>query len=143
MYARGFTARVPMRVLSPRMDPPLRVDDGSTASTATLCPNEIRWLPRASMVVDFHPGHAGDPHAGGDRRVRSRRHLEQQLLREGLMVGAPGLDEGDGARQHGALVGPDPVREFGDGDHASWYPSLFPSSCSRFTAASAMTVPGG
>ena len=35
MYASGCTARRAIRVLSPRIDPPVRVDDGSTASTAT------------------------------------------------------------------------------------------------------------
>ncbi|SHY44845.1 Uncharacterised protein [Mycobacteroides abscessus subsp. abscessus] len=31
----------------------MRVDDGSTASTATRCPCSMRYIPSASMVVDF------------------------------------------------------------------------------------------
>ncbi len=42
-----------MRVLSPRMLPPVRVEDGSTASTATRCPSPVRWTPSASMNVDL------------------------------------------------------------------------------------------
>ncbi len=33
--AAGSTARRSIRVLSPRMEPPVRLEDGSTASTAT------------------------------------------------------------------------------------------------------------
>ncbi len=47
----------PMRVLSPRIEPPVRVLDGSTASTATRCPCSTRWRPNASMNVDLpEPG---------------------------------------------------------------------------------------
>ncbi len=42
-----------MRVLSARIEPPVRAEDGSTASTATLWPSPVRWLPSASMVVDL------------------------------------------------------------------------------------------
>mmetsp|Transcript_6137 Transcript_6137/g.19547 ORF Transcript_6137/g.19547 Transcript_6137/m.19547 type:complete len:207 (-) Transcript_6137:2-622(-) len=42
-----------MRVLSPRMEPPVWDDDGSTANTATLCPCDITCSPNASMSVDF------------------------------------------------------------------------------------------
>ena len=42
-----------MRVLSPRIEPPVRVEDGSTASTATRWPLAVRWLPSTSMVVDL------------------------------------------------------------------------------------------
>ena len=34
-----------MRVLSPRIDPPVRFDVGSTASTATRCPASTRFMP--------------------------------------------------------------------------------------------------
>ena len=40
-----------MRVLSPRMEPPETVLDGSTASTATRWPWPIRYKPSASMKV--------------------------------------------------------------------------------------------
>ncbi|MGY4374110.1 hypothetical protein ACVWZ3_001749 [Bradyrhizobium sp. i1.3.6] len=42
-----------IRVLSPRIEPPLRAEDGSTASTATLLPCSIRYVPSTSMVVDL------------------------------------------------------------------------------------------
>ena len=42
-----------MRVLSARIEPPVRRDDGSTASTATLRPCPVSMLPNASMVVDL------------------------------------------------------------------------------------------
>ena len=42
-----------MRVLSPRIEPPLRVLDGSTASTATRWPCSTRCSPSASMKVDL------------------------------------------------------------------------------------------
>jgi hypothetical protein len=42
-----------MRVLSPRIEPPLRFEEGSTASTATLWPWSIRCRPKASMKVDL------------------------------------------------------------------------------------------
>src|SRR3984957_8545212 len=51
--AAGSVASLVMRVLSPRMLPPVRVDDGSTASTATRCPWSISRPPRASMKVDL------------------------------------------------------------------------------------------
>ena len=62
MYARGSTARPSIRVLSPRIDPPLTADDGSTASTATLCPRPMRKVPNDSMNVDFPtPGAPDSP----------------------------------------------------------------------------------
>ena len=42
-----------IRVLSPRIEPPVRAEDGSTASTATLWPRSIRNMPSTSMVVDL------------------------------------------------------------------------------------------
>ena len=44
MKAFGSAASRAMRVLSPRIEPPLRVELGSTASTATRCPaaGEVR-----------------------------------------------------------------------------------------------------
>ena len=40
--AFASAASWPMRVLSPRIDPPVRLDDGSTANTATLWPLLVR-----------------------------------------------------------------------------------------------------
>ncbi len=42
-----------MRVLSPRIEPPVRRLDGSTASTATRSPCAMRCIPNASMNVDL------------------------------------------------------------------------------------------
>src|ERR1700687_2452462 len=42
-----------MRVLSPRIEPPVRTEEGSTASTATRLPRSVRNVPSASMVVDL------------------------------------------------------------------------------------------
>ena len=42
-----------MRVLSASRDPPDKVEDGSTARTATLCPLSARCSPNPSMNVDF------------------------------------------------------------------------------------------
>src|SRR3954470_7838494 len=40
-----------MRVLSPRIEPPVRPLDGSTASTATRRPAAVSMVPKASMKV--------------------------------------------------------------------------------------------
>jgi hypothetical protein len=42
-----------MRVLSPRIEPPCTLDEGSTASTAMRWPRAIRNMPSASMKVDL------------------------------------------------------------------------------------------
>ena len=42
-----------MRVLSPRIEPPPRLDDGSTASTASDRPRSISPRPKRSMKVDL------------------------------------------------------------------------------------------
>jgi hypothetical protein len=42
-----------MRVLSPKMEPPVRVELGSTARTASLRPEATRWAPKRSMKEDF------------------------------------------------------------------------------------------
>ncbi len=43
--AAGSTASRDMRVLSPRIDPPVRELEGSTASTATRWPAAVRLTP--------------------------------------------------------------------------------------------------
>ncbi len=53
MKARGSCESRAMRVLSPRIEPPVREEEGSTASTATRWPAAVRLDPRASMVVDL------------------------------------------------------------------------------------------
>ena len=53
MKASASTDRRSMRVLSPRIEPPDTLDDGSTASTATRCRCFSRCRPSASMKVDL------------------------------------------------------------------------------------------
>src|SRR3954469_2541458 len=53
MNASGSTDSRCIRVLSPRIDPPERADDGSTASTATFDPAPVRSTPSWSMKVDL------------------------------------------------------------------------------------------
>ena len=53
MYASGLVESLAMRVLSPSTDPPVRMLDGSTASTPTLWPSETSHDPSASMKVDL------------------------------------------------------------------------------------------
>ncbi len=75
-----------MRVLSPRMLPPVRVDDGSTASTATRRPAAVRSVPSASMNVDLpDAGNAGD--ADAVRAARVREQPGEQLLGRRLVGG--------------------------------------------------------
>ena len=42
-----------MRVLSPKIEPRVFVEDGSMANTATLCPSFSSFIPRASIKVDL------------------------------------------------------------------------------------------
>ena len=83
-----------MRVLSPRMLPPVRFELGSMASTATRWPAAVRCVPRASMNVDLPtPGTPVMPDPAGAAGAGSRPG--EQLLGERLVIGARGLDERD------------------------------------------------
>ena len=53
MKTSGLEEMLSMRVLSPRMEPPLRSELGSMASTANRWPSEVTMFPIASMKVDF------------------------------------------------------------------------------------------
>src|SRR3954470_6245024 len=53
MNACGSTASRAIRVLSPRIEPPDRAADGSTASTAPFDPAAVRSTPSWSMKVDL------------------------------------------------------------------------------------------
>src|SRR3954447_9111383 len=53
MNASGWRDSSAMRVLSPRIEPPVRELDGSTASTAARWPRPTRCRPNASMNVDL------------------------------------------------------------------------------------------
>ena len=106
MNARSSTDSRDIRVLSPRMLPPVRVDDGSTASTATRLPLAVRSLPRASTNVDLPgPGHAGDADAVGAAGLRQQPG--QQLLGRLLVVAPRRLDERDGPAERRAVGGED------------------------------------
>src|SRR3712207_3784779 len=53
MNASGSTASRDIRVLSPRIEPPDRAEEGSTARTATFDPAPVRVTPSWSMTVDL------------------------------------------------------------------------------------------
>eukprot|EP01139_Manchomonas_bermudensis_P006552 Amastigsp_a177488_33.p2 type:complete len:230 gc:universal Amastigsp_a177488_33:381-1070(+) len=53
MNAFGFRLSSVIRVRSPRIDPPVRADDGSTARTARRSSRSASQLPKPSMNVDL------------------------------------------------------------------------------------------
>ena len=53
MNAFLFTESFSILVLSPRIDPPEKRDEGSTANTATLKPFLISFIPNDSIKVDL------------------------------------------------------------------------------------------
>ena len=53
MKAAGSAASLGIRVLSARIEPPVRLEEGSTASTATRWPCSVKYVPSASIVVDL------------------------------------------------------------------------------------------
>ena len=53
MNASGARASLSIRVLSPRIEPPERVEDGSTASTASRRPASVSVSPSRSMKLDL------------------------------------------------------------------------------------------
>ena len=53
MNALGSRESCSIRVLSPRIEPPERALDGSTARTATRRPCAVSMVPKLSMKVDF------------------------------------------------------------------------------------------
>ena len=71
--AWGLTLNKGMRVLSPRIEPPLSAEVGSTASTATRCPASVRYWPSVSIKVDFPT--PGDPEMPILRLVRPEARL--------------------------------------------------------------------
>ena len=86
MKACGSTASRAIRVLSPRIEPPVRADDGSTASTATRCPAAGQVdAERVDERRLADPGHAAD--ADPARSPGVRQQLDQQLLRLLPVVG--------------------------------------------------------
>ena len=86
MNALSSTARRAIRVLSPRIEPPVRVDDGSTASTRDPVPRAGE--PGAQLLDERRlpdPGHPAD--ADPVRAARVRQQLHQQLLGRLAVVG--------------------------------------------------------
>jgi hypothetical protein len=93
-----------MRVLSPRMEPPDTVLDGSTASTATRWPWPIRYRPSASMKVLLPtPGTPLMPRRKALAGVRQQGG--EQLVGLRAVVGPGGLQQGDGLGHGAALHG--------------------------------------
>src|ERR1700678_3252035 len=114
--AAGSVASLVMRVLSPRMLPPLRVDDGSTASTATRCPWSMSWPPRASMKVDLPtpgtpvmPTRRAGPACGSSRvstcwaRIRWSGRLDSTSV---IVRAMPARDRARTASAYRAASGP-------------------------------------
>lgn len=70
MKALGSRLRRSIRVLSPKIEPPERVDDGSTAKTATRLPCPVSICPKLSIKVDLPtPGVPDSPMRSADRSV--------------------------------------------------------------------------
>ena len=98
MKTSGLPEMLSMRVLSPRIEPPLRSDEGSMASTASLCRSEVTMLPMASMKVDLPaPGTPVMP-------MRTDFPACDDLLRLRVMGGVVAFDERDGLRQGGDVA---------------------------------------
>ena len=93
-----------MRVLSPRIEPPETLDDGSTASTATRWPCAIRYRPSASMKVLLPtPGTPLMPRRKRPAGVRQQR-VEQRVGARAV-VGARRFEQRDGLGDGAALRG--------------------------------------
>jgi hypothetical protein len=107
MKAAGFCDSSSMRVLSPRMEPPVTDDDGSTASTATRRPCSMRYSPSASMKVDLPTPGTPEMPTRIAPPVCGSRPSSTFCARALLVVLALGFDQRDGlgertqlARQH-------------------------------------------
>ena len=92
-----------MRVLSPRIEPPLRGLDGSTASTATLVTEREQVHPeRFDEGALADAGRAGD--AESHRVARMRHQLFEDRLAELRAIGAPALEQRDRLRQRATIA---------------------------------------
>ena len=73
-------------------------EDGSTASTATLCPASMTWIAEAFDEGRFADArHAGD--TDSDRVARMRREAGQQFIGSITIDGTAGFNQRDRARQ--------------------------------------------
>ena len=93
-----------MRVLSPRIEPPPRLDDGSIASTASERPRSSSDRPKRSMKVDLPtpgtpvmPSRTDLPVCGSTRR--------EQRVGPLAVIAARRFDQGDGLRQRPPVPG--------------------------------------
>ena len=142
MKACSSTASRAIRVLSPRIDPPDRADDGSTASTATFEPAPVSVIPSWSMNVDFPtpgtpliPTRRAPPACGSSSTSSSCACSRWSARRDSTSVIARDI-----ARRSPAAH---PVGERGDVDLPRHQcPRRSDSVRSRSCAASAITVPG-
>ena len=130
------------------MLPPVRVDEGSTASTATLCPSVVSIVPSASMNVDLPtPGTPVIP----TRWLATAwgQQAPEQLLRQIAVVGMGRFDERDGLAEVSAIGRQNALFVGVEIDLARHHVVVRRQrarrsrSSSRSTTASAMTVPGG
>jgi hypothetical protein len=109
MNACGARDSCSMRVLSPRIEPPPRVLDGSTASTATSCPASTRFRPSVSMNVDFPAPGAADP---DPRRAAGRRQqLVEKCRRLVAVIGTGRFHERDRLGERASVAGAHRVGE--------------------------------
>jgi hypothetical protein len=89
-----------IRVLSPRIEPPVRAEDGSTASTATAAPSHS-IMPKASMKVDLPtPGVPDSPSRSASRPWPATRQQRRACV---AVIGAGALHQRDRARQRPAV----------------------------------------
>ena len=136
MKAFGSFANRSIRVLSPRILPPLTLLEGSTASTATRRPAAVRRSPER---LDERALSCTRNTANTDavRAAGVRQQLNEQSLRLHFMIRAPALDERDGSGEGGAVARSDVTGQFVHHRRAA------STASKRSHAASAITVPGG
>ena len=93
-----------MRVLSPRIEPPETLDDGSIASTAT------RWpCVDQEQAERFDEGRLADAGDAGDAQAHRVAGVGEKRVEQGVgsmaVVGAGGFEERDGLGDGAALAG--------------------------------------
>jgi hypothetical protein len=99
-----------MRVLSPRIEPLERDEDGIDRQHRHLAAGSRQMAAQSFDQGGFsharHPGQADPPGVSG-----AVHHRGDQVARARLMVGASGFHQGDGARQGGAVAGDEALGE--------------------------------
>ena len=113
MKARGSRDSRSIRVLSPRIEPPDRAEDGSTASTATRSPCPVSIRPKLSMKVDLPtPGVPDSPIRSACRPRRRAAPPAAPAPRP--VIGPRAFDQRDRARQRPAVAGDHAVGKIGN-----------------------------